>query len=493
MERAQLSTVQGKERPQLIAARERMHLSLEEVAQHLGVSKSTVYRWEKKGDIPQPYHLRELCKLYGMSARELGFVELTVDVQTINGAKHEEAEDECVVTTFRQQNLISRLMRIVWNWLSGDARYQMLQSLILLELEDNDMNDDISRRDALRFLALVPADMLGLSQLCAVFKKGVSYEDILKYCAAGIVACWHLRKGKELAFADLAVSKYIPTLKAMAQTAPMGQRKAAADLLAQCFLLKAPLAWNLTTPNDAINYAQQAETYGTIAGNRLLQVTALRTTAAAFCYANQWEQALGAAGKAKSLLEERDKQDKQKHPSVFSPPAEEPIPLLVHSYVYAGLATYQAYNGRKDDALYALRQAHTTFFKRPTDEKVPIWIDHNVGNLLINDGETYMHLGLYEESIHSLQQIDTQYAQETTISSTGRLNAWIRQVTVEVSRDDKLRNMQWCIDLWTQGIKEAKALKSQQHFNEAVQAHTAMCAAWPGEKCIKDLREHIIH
>ena len=52
MERAQLSTAQGKERPQLIAARERMHLSLEEVGERVGVSKTTVYRWEKKGDIP---------------------------------------------------------------------------------------------------------------------------------------------------------------------------------------------------------------------------------------------------------------------------------------------------------------------------------------------------------------------------------------------------------------------------------------------------------
>src|SRR5581483_5666522 len=236
MERAhQLSAAQGKERLQLIAARERMHLSLEEVAQHLGVSKTTVYRWEKKGDFPQPYHLRELCMLFGATARELGFDEKhTVDVQTINHAESEE--DECVLT-FRQQNLISRLMRIVWNYPLNDARYQELQLLVTLELEDNSMNtDEISRRDALRFLALVPVDMLGLSQSGAIFKKGVSYEDILKHCAAGIVACWHLRKGKELTFADLAVSKYIPTLKAMAHSAPIPQRKTAADLLAQCFL-----------------------------------------------------------------------------------------------------------------------------------------------------------------------------------------------------------------------------------------------------------------
>ena len=487
MKRAQLSTAQGKERPQLIAARERMHLSLEEVGTRVGVSKTTVYRWEKKGDIPQPYHLRELCTLFGVAARELGFDERdAVDGQTIQSGEQEETDEAHVLAAFRQQFLISRLMRIIWNWPPGDARYQKLQWLIIVELEDNSMNDAISRRDALRFLALVPVDMLGLSQFYAVFKKGITYDDILKYCAAGVIACWYLRKGKELAFADQTVSAYIPTLKAMAQAAPPPQRKAAAELLAQCFLLKAPLAWNLTTPNDAISYAQQAETYAAMAGSRLLQVTALRTTAATFCYANQWKLALQAAEKAKYLLE-------QKEQPTPSQPAEEPIPQLVSSYVYAGLATYRAYDGRKEDALHILKKAHKAFFERPADEQVPIWIDHNIGNLLINDGKTYMHLGLHKEAMGSLEQIRTQYAQDTTISFTGRIDALITQVMVEVSRDDKPRDLQWCIDQWTKGIQEAKAVQSQQHFNEAVQAYAAMCAAWPGEKRVKDLREYIVH
>lgn len=76
MERAQLSTATGKERPLLIAARVRAMYSLEEVAEKLGVTKSTVHRWEKKGDLPQPLHLRNLCELYKVTARELGFDEL---------------------------------------------------------------------------------------------------------------------------------------------------------------------------------------------------------------------------------------------------------------------------------------------------------------------------------------------------------------------------------------------------------------------------------
>lgn len=465
------------ERAQLSAARYRLHLSLEEAANRVGVSKATMHRWEKKGDIPQPYHLGKLCELYGISARELGFSEPVAEEQPAIG---EELEPD-VLALFRATYLPLRLLRLVCSWHS--ARYHELQRMIGLELGNNTMND-LNRRDALRFLALLPLEITNLSPRSAIFTH--PNEEILSQCAAGIIACWHLRKGKELVFASNTLSAYIPTLKAMVQTAPAAQRKAAAELLVQCFLLKVPLAWNLTTATDAIAYAQQATHYCTLVGSRLLEVAAMRATAAAFSYANQWGQALQAAEKAKYILEQKEK-------STPLQPIGEPIPHLVASYVYAGLATYQAYDGRKEDALHALKKAHQTFFERNTDEPAPIWIDHNIGNLLVNDGETHLYLNLFGQSKSSLEQIDTMYAHDTTISMTGRINALIAQVTAEVSRDDKPRDMEWCVDRWQRGIKGAKAVKSQKHFGEAIQAYTAMRAAWPGEQRVKDLREQIVH
>lgn len=43
----------------------------------------------------------------------------------------------------------------------------------------------------------------------------MSTVTVIKQCSAGVVACWHLRKGKELALASSTVSTYIPTLKGM--------------------------------------------------------------------------------------------------------------------------------------------------------------------------------------------------------------------------------------------------------------------------------------
>ena len=170
---------------------------------------------------------------------------------------------------------------------------------------------------------------------------------------------------------------------------------------------------------------------------------------------------------------------------------EESISPLVASYVYAGLATYRAYNGRKEDAINALKQAHRSFQESSEEEQIPLWIDHNIGNLLINDAEVHMHLGDYKASINSFGQINQQYTKDASISFTCHVNATVNQVMAEVSRDDRSRDMDWCIDHWKEGVDKAKAIQSQQHLREATEVYTAMRAAWPGETRIKELREYM--
>ena len=217
---------------------------------------------------------------------------------------------------------------------------------------------------------------------CAAFPRSalslnIQSGEILAQCAAGITACWYLRPGKELALASSAVTSYIPTLKSIA-TESTSQGKTAADLLVQCLLLKSYLARHVEGSNEAIYYAQQAEKYGEIAGNTLHRVLSLRTLASAHDYANRRELALQVAEKAQYLLEHAQ---------------GAPIPKMVYSYVYAGIATYQAHNGRKEQAFTALNKAHSTFFLQTVDEQVPIWVNHSHANLLLNDGMTHFHLG----------------------------------------------------------------------------------------------------
>ncbi len=461
------------ERARLLAARMAKGWSQEYVASRLNVDRITVQRWEQNRTTPQTYHLERLCQLFGKTALELGLIEERLVMAQPAHEQEEPTED--AYTSFRSAHFWLRLWHLVCNWPTSNVRYHELQEALLLELEDTtSMSRDksMSRRDALRLLAAMPIEICGLSAVNVVIKRPI--EEILTQCAAGITACWELRKGKDLAFVFDAVAKYLPTLKEIARVAPTTQSKAAADLLAQCFLLKTTLSWNITTPADGIRYAQQAETYSKLVEQPLLQVMAFRMQAAALCYTNQWEQALQTAQQAKYVLDTTPK---------------ELIPPIAHSYVYAGLANYQAYYGQKQEALTSLKKAHATFFERPPTEKVPLWIDHSIGNLLLNDGLAHAHLGLYRAAIDSFEQIQADHANDMTIPLACRIEALIEQTTVEVSRDDQPRDMEKCIALWTQGIESAKALQSNKYFGDALMAYAAMRAVWPGEIRIKQLRE----
>lgn len=443
------------ERPQLVQVRKWRLWTVERAAREIGVDKATLSRWEKGLADPQPSNVERLCRAYSMTPEALGFGY---------DAPAQQATD--MLLPFQQQDLTLRLMRLVWQWSPRTATYHQLQASISQELE---MEESLSRRDALRRLALLPIEMSGLSLASAIVKA--PERDILAQCAAGLTACWNLRKGRELTDVARIVSCYIPTLHLITQSST-ALRKAAADLLAQCYLLKCLLAWHVETHAESITYAQKSANYSEIAGNVTLQILALRTQAAAHYYADHWSQALHTAEQARNLME-----------TVKSVT----VPAMVRSYVYAGLATYQAHAQMKQEAFTSLGKARAAFFAHP-DEPVPVWVDHYTGNLVLNDGRTHFHLGMQKEALSAFTQIHSDPAGSAAIRVEALLNEAIAEVYRAGSRD-----MDWVIDRWTAGIEGAKTLQSEQRFSEALSTYAAMRAAWPAEPRINALRERIAH
>lgn len=457
----------GEQRLRLMQARADRHWTQVQVAVQIGVDVCTYSKWERGTITPHPGNIQQLCDVFACSDVELGFHRDLLPASPTLSPLEFDIVDEA--RCFLTDDLTMRLLTLA---LSSLDAYSMQREVI----KQLDMNkDSLTRREALRRLATLPIAALHLN--ATVPTLAAQPGTILSQCSAGVVACWALRKGKELSLANSAVSAYIPSLKEIVATSSH-HRKAAADVLVQCYLLKTALSWHITTPTDGIAYTQQAETYSQIAEKPILQVAALRAQAAVHCYANQWEQALHAGMQAKYLLDTTPK---------------ELIPPLARSYVYAGIATYQAYHQQKQDALTSLKKAHATFFEQSDDDAQPLWVDHNIGNLLINDGLTHSHLGLYKGAMDSFAQIEQRAIHDTTISFDGTIEAQIGQVMVEVSRDDCVRDMDRSIALWTQGIAGAKSIQSNKHYGDALVAYTTMKAAWPSEQRIKALRELTLH
>ena len=455
------------ERSPLARLRMQKHWTQAQAAQQLGVSERTYHEWEKGDVLPHPSNIERLCRVFDCSEVELG---LRRDLSPVHAPSEQTATDEAHL--FLASDPTMRLLSLAFLPLN----YHQIQWEVIKLLEEQSMQKDpMTRREALRRLATLPIVTLHLNAFTPT--ATALPETVLSQCSAGVVACWYLRKGEEPSFADSAVSAYIPTLKAIITTSSQ-YRKEAADILVQCYLLKAALSWDVTTPTDGIGYAQQAEAYSQIAEKPLLQVAALRAQAAALCYANQWGHALTTGLQARQIMETT-------HKNLISP--------LTRSYVYAGLATYQAYHGQKQDALTSLKKAHMAFFAQSDTDAVPLWIDHSVGNLLLNDGLTHAHLELYTGAVDSFGQVEQKYATDAAIPFGCRVEIQIEHVMAEVSRDDQARDMDRAIALWTQGITGAKTMQSNKHYTDALVAYTAMKAAWPGEGRIKALRELTLH
>lgn len=455
------------ERARLSQARHKNHWTLEAASERVGVDVNTLHKWEKGKASPRAYNIQRLCEVYECSAEALG---LEVEMQNRSATLSQPVKMSSDSLPFLNSDTTMRLLRLARTFRS----YREVQCEFNAILEDTAMNSDpISRRDAICRLALFPIVTWNLSPRFVNFSHAA--EDIIAGCRAGVIACWELFKGKELTAVSGAISSYIPTLKHIATTASSARmRKEAAELLIQCLLLKSMLAWHIESTQDAIVYAQDAAHYSELAESPMFQVLALRTQAAAHYNANHWKQAVHVAEQAKNVLETTQ---------------ESFIPPLVRSYVYAGLAAYQSRNGQKQEALRSLGKAHTAFFAQPPDEPAPIWIAHSKANLILHDGIAHLHVGMQKEALDSFAQIrQTPSAHEII-----RVECLINQVIAEVNRADGLRDMEWCIDHWVQGIEGAKQLRSEQRFGEAITAYATMCAVWPGEHRIKELQAYIIH
>jgi tetratricopeptide (TPR) repeat protein len=165
---------------------------------------------------------------------------------------------------------------------------------------------------------------------------------------------------------------------------------------------------------------------------------------------------------------------------------------MLQSYVYAGLANFQAQAGLKykQDALTSIELARATF-DQAVENKEPFLVGtgFNEGNLLLHSGLAYHHLGMQQKAIDSFARISNL----TGPYESYRAESFIDQVMAEVNREDRRPDMDFCIDRWAQGLQGAIALRSEAKFTLAIQVYATMRAVWRGEQRIKNLRKQIEH
>ncbi|HLI91345.1 MAG TPA: hypothetical protein VKV37_21840 [Ktedonobacteraceae bacterium] len=329
---------------------------------------------------------------------------------------------------------------------------------------------DEGRRAALRTLALIPIQALGLGAIATGMQCSWKAQEVLTHCAAGVTACYHLAKGQheDIALASEVISAYLPALQKIVKESSLS-RQEAAHLLAQCFLLKGTLAVHYEGPQQAAADILQALTYAQASEDLPLQLAILhRQIWIAIC-SRRPVQALNAALQAENLIE---------HSTI-------PLSPVILSSTYSGIAKGLASNQRQQEAQAALSQMYIAFAKTKDDENY-VYLDYD--GPAYGDGMTHYYLGQYDKAFAAFEKvIDPQMLNLSVASERSRIQTITHMTLAALKRPNK--DKEQIVPLWMAGMQGARNLRSEQRYGEALMAYSIMEALWSDDPRIRDLRD----
>jgi transcriptional regulator with XRE-family HTH domain/tetratricopeptide (TPR) repeat protein len=447
-----------------------------EIVTEMRISAVSLERWEEGKAFPRSDNIDELCKLYGKSPEELRLVKSHDIMGTDNNAPMSNAptsqEEYPIMSDLIRRslfsNLGSKLFSLIDRWPRRNYHYEELQAEINKAVVDynvivtHDSTYELTRRQALKDMALVPVQLVGGIAIIEAGEGQKTDTDILlKHCAAGITACWYLRRGSDLAFVSDLTSSYISILQPLIYSHSESYRKASATLLAQSFMLKSHLG-----SEDELACAERAIYYGDLSKDPITQALAYRRRAYEYWHIKNYKDALPDAEKGYGLAR-----------------SNKAIPKIIHSITAATLSLCQASNGHMEDAKLSLTEARTRF-----DPIMPVpSMSYSESILTAIAGGVHRQIGRWGEAA-------TLYEKSLTIpdiSALGAIEQRINYAKNEINRDDRPRDMGLCIKLLTESITRAEELNSQRFIREAGEVYDLFKIAWPREGAIKTLgRDH---
>jgi tetratricopeptide (TPR) repeat protein len=368
----------------------------------------------------------------------------------------------------------ARIITLIHQWHSMARFCSNLQAQLDQEIKELDMlklqypleQYTFSRHDFLAMLATLPIALLAETK--QAHKLALVVEEFLPQCAASLTACWHLSRGSHLETIPPILDSFLPTLVSIITHVPT-YREVAADLVAQCYRLKAMLAWHLEGLGQAEAYCLQALNYSIMANNPNLRISALSRLAVIAYYDSNFSQGLTKSEAALAILQQTDQ-------SRVSP--------VVKGQAYMYLAALQGYHQSKREAEQSLECAQTAFAVQSSHEPIPLYLDW--GKLLITlwGGLTHYYLG-QDDSKHAEQAwtVLKQFGQlqpSTTISERSRLECLNSRALAAV----QLNEMEEAIACFEAGKQGARELGSKQRSTEVGYVYSEMLNRWPNERRI---------
>jgi transcriptional regulator with XRE-family HTH domain len=462
-------------RTKLVAARASKHWTLCQASDKIGCAANTLSRWELGTLDPSPYYRQRLCLIYEKSADELGLEEAIARSlhSSIDGAAQAYVDANPTARLLSQISLSDvapvEVQRLLEN---------IIEEYINSDYEQKGLN---GYQEVIHIVAMNPI----ISHLHENLSRSIA--SALNQYAAAITACNYLRNSsyEDINLVSTLITTYIPALRTIAGNAPR-QQKTTLELLAQALQMKAIVASMLEGMEQGIVYGEEALKCARESGNQTLLAILLRSQFADYEFG--LVEYPERRRKAHRVIEEIYSLLQQKHG-----PA---IPPLIQSWLYTGLAKYQALCHQKSETAYSINMAEEKFIVSSETERSPRNINYSHSYMLRHRAITYAYQGRQDKCFEffgeQLVDVHNAFAPKLPMVPRNRLGILSEMTFATLYVPHTLKDKELSIALWKTHVEETKRLRDETYYAEARVAYQVMRGIWSDDEEILALRDLLV-
>lgn len=360
----------------------------------------------------------------------------------------------------------ARVFAIIMAWREQRLLYDLLQVYIDQEMKGfetmvrqhpDGAEYEISRRQALITIAALPASLFSWRAPGPL--SDLAMDELLPQCAASIIACWHLLRGKGFAMVEEILPQYVPILMAIALH-PSKYQLGAARLATQAKILQAVLAMHRLNSAGREMHCHEAIRCARISDDcRLLAASLmyLGYTYSYCCRPLRPEKALPVFLEALAVLGDEDS--------------------LLRSDICMGLADAYAQCKGETQALHYMELAQNHFPAYPEQDPSFFYADCGLDTLYQWEGRMCLDLAEhYPDNRYQQRAWDALLKSTTVPALTER--AANETIIYRADAARLLGDLPVYCDCLLEGTQLATALGSQKRYDEALEVFQRTPERW---------------
>jgi transcriptional regulator with XRE-family HTH domain len=390
-----------------------------------GVTIDMVSKWELGVYVPSLFYQKRLCQLFQCTAAELGLMgDILVSAEQKDGIM-----DAYQAQKVSQDNPLNLTIGIDSNGITPLFMVNQYQ-----DLNDKNLPEiDISQAE----------------------------PSTLQHFAEITETCRRLSEGNELKTAERILWAYLPRVASIASLS-FGQQQEAASITSQGYLLAASLAGHRNDLQARHYHSEQALLYGKLAGDRNLQIAAMRQLAITFDYLKRPDKVIQIYQQSLPYLNE--------------------VSPLLQACIYAGVSGAYAQQKQQQEARRFMDLAYEHLPTHPEHELGFLSTICRYSTLVFFEGLNYLELSQPYEAEKVFAKIDG-FQPKIQLPERVRVELLNYQIETFIA----LQYMEQACRYLELAVSASYSLASRKRLQESLGLFQQMQQIWPYEQLVKQL------